>query len=287
MFDTLVLHPTSYSLVEHYVRQPSAAALLTGPPSIGKHQLARSIASVLLGIPLAKLDAQGMYREISSDKPIIDIEQIRQLSAFFALKTTGNQQIRRVVVIPDAERMNLPAQNALLKMLEEPPDDSVILLTSSAPSKLLPTITSRTRTLNLAKPPKRMVYSHFSNNYTDAEIESVFTIARGNIGTMELLLKTQADSNYMGLPELKRILGLNMYDQLLLVETTLKDKAVAKQFTQQLSRIASASLLESSDPAKARQWRRISNASYIAESALAKNANSKLVLTELFLSLRG
>ncbi|MGJ8557570.1 MAG: DNA polymerase III subunit delta', partial [Sulfitobacter geojensis] len=57
---------------------------------------------------------------------------------------------RRVVIIDDADEMNPNAANALLKMLEEPPERAVLLLLSHQPSSLLPTIRSRCRTLRLA-----------------------------------------------------------------------------------------------------------------------------------------
>ena len=57
---------------------------------------------------------------------------------------------RRVVIIDDADEMNPSAANALLKMLEEPPDRAVLLLISHQPARLLPTIRSRCRTLRLS-----------------------------------------------------------------------------------------------------------------------------------------
>jgi DNA polymerase-3 subunit delta' len=71
----------------------------------------------------------------------IRIEQIRQLQerlAFRALEAKA-----KVAILVGAHAMNPPAQNALLKTLEEPPKDTVLILVSSAPDKLLPTIRSR------------------------------------------------------------------------------------------------------------------------------------------------
>jgi len=54
-----------------------------------------------------------------------------------------------VVVVDGVETMNLQAQNAILKVLEEPPARAILLLVSSAPARLLPTIRSRCRRLDL------------------------------------------------------------------------------------------------------------------------------------------
>ena len=70
----------------------------------------------------------------------IKINQIRDIIQFLKLKSkTG-----KVVIIEDADRMNIEASNSLLKTLEEPPKKTLIILTSSNVSKLLPTIVSRT-----------------------------------------------------------------------------------------------------------------------------------------------
>ncbi len=80
----------------------------------------------------------------------IKINQIREIIEFFKTKSpTG-----KVVIIDEAEKMNVEASNALLKTLEEPPEKSMIILISSNPSKLLPTILSRVKKIRF-KPLKK------------------------------------------------------------------------------------------------------------------------------------
>ncbi len=71
----------------------------------------------------------------------IRIEQIRKLQERLAFRAL--EAPHKVALLVTAHAMNQPAQNALLKTLEEPPRDTVIILISSAPDKLLPTIRSR------------------------------------------------------------------------------------------------------------------------------------------------
>lgn len=287
MFDDLLIHPASRELLERYAAAPSQVILLTGPANIGKHIIAQNLAAHMLGVEPAEISGHGMYRELTADKNVINIEQIRNLFQFFALKTTGKGSIRRVVVVPDAELMNQPAQNALLKMLEEPPSDAAILLTSSAPHKLLPTISSRLQTLTLSKPTHNAVEEYLSGKYPVEDIKRAFIMGDGRIGAMLSILNTAEGDAPVSFDEIRRILGLSIFDQLLLVDTTLKDKEVAKMFVDRLEQVSSASLLQTAGNAKAaEQWKRISQASYVAGDALMKNANPKLVLTELMLSLR-
>jgi DNA polymerase-3 subunit delta' len=80
----------------------------------------------------------------------IKIEQVRQLADFMNIST--HRQGLRVVVLYPAEALNMPASNALLKTLEEPPPGTVFLLASNSLDRLLPTILSRCRKLALPMP---------------------------------------------------------------------------------------------------------------------------------------
>ena len=80
----------------------------------------------------------------------IKIEQIRQLADFMNIST--HRQGLRVIVLYPAEALNMPASNALLKMLEEPPPGTVFLLSSNSLDRLLPTILSRCRKFALPMP---------------------------------------------------------------------------------------------------------------------------------------
>ncbi|MGQ3489079.1 DNA polymerase III subunit delta' [Roseovarius pacificus] len=77
----------------------------------------------------------------------IRVSEIRGLASFIHLSAAEGG--RRVVIVDAADEMNTQAANALLKMLEEPPARTVLLLVSHQPSRLLPTIRSRCRELRL------------------------------------------------------------------------------------------------------------------------------------------
>ncbi len=148
--------------------------LISGPPGIGKATLAWHIARFALSggagagealsvdpsSPVFRQTAAGAHpdcrlvrRSINpKSKPPklrteIAVDDIRALNPF--LRRTAAQGGWRVVVIDAADEMNISAANALLKLLEEPPPQALILLISHAPSGLLPTIRSRCRALPL------------------------------------------------------------------------------------------------------------------------------------------
>ena len=78
-------------------------------------------------------------------KTAITVDEVRKLKSFFTLSAADGG--RRVAIIDSADEMNSAAANALLKILEEPPKDTTILLVAHHPSRLLPTIRSRCRVL--------------------------------------------------------------------------------------------------------------------------------------------
>ncbi|TDK49683.1 DNA polymerase III subunit delta' [Antarcticimicrobium luteum] len=157
--------------------------LLTGPRGVGKATLAWRIARFLLATPDAAED--GLFGappppdtlDVEPDHPVahrllagsdpglatitrsvnektgrmrdeIVVDDVRTLNRFFGLSAADGG--RRVVIVDCADEMNVSAANALLKMLEEPPARTTLLLISHRPSGLLPTIRSRCRTLRLA-----------------------------------------------------------------------------------------------------------------------------------------
>ncbi|MBA5638702.1 DNA polymerase III subunit delta' [Duganella sp. LX20W] len=97
-------------------------------------------------------DAETKKSAKSSKAPSkeIKIEQIRNLADFMNIST--HRQGLRVVVLYPAEALNMPASNALLKTLEEPPPGTVFLLASNSLDRLLPTILSRCRKFALPMP---------------------------------------------------------------------------------------------------------------------------------------
>ncbi|UCA09838.1 DNA polymerase III subunit delta' [Aeromonas enteropelogenes] len=131
------------------------AWLLLGDPGLGKEQLAERLARLHLcqqpdrGEPCSHCHSCQLFDkgnhpdlgQLSREGKTIGVEAIRDICN----RLQGSAQLGRgkVVIIPDAERMTESAANALLKTLEEPAGDSLLLLIASQVSRLLPTILSR------------------------------------------------------------------------------------------------------------------------------------------------
>lgn len=128
----LVIHPASQKLLDAYMRAPAHAMLLAGEAGAGLGTVARRIAADLSGSATA-------VTVVEPEKGLISIERIRQLYG----QTKSIQQGKRCFVIDDADTMSHDAQNALLKLLEEPVQSVHFILTTHHDTRLLPTIRSR------------------------------------------------------------------------------------------------------------------------------------------------
>ena len=140
------------------------AYLFVGPEGVGKHTIARALAqavhcSELTGdycgrcVNCASI-IDGNHPDVRSVQPLpgkkeISIQQVRELERELRFRSfTGK---RKIAIVDPADLMNVAAQNALLKTLEEPPDHSLIVLITPNGGGLLPTL--RSRCLRLAFAP--------------------------------------------------------------------------------------------------------------------------------------
>ena len=153
------------------------ALIFSGPKGIGKATMAFRLVRFLLknGVPdraqdslfgdapaevssLSVLPDDPVFRQVASGghpdlmtverqdgKTSVDVESIRKVPPF--LRMTASQGGWRVVMIDDADTMNRNAQNAILKILEEPPDNTVLILVTHRIGTLIPTIRSRCRVI--------------------------------------------------------------------------------------------------------------------------------------------
>jgi len=129
-------------------------------------------------------------------KSVITVDEARKLKNFFSLSAADGG--RRVVIVDAADEMNPNAANALLKLLEEPPERTTIFLISHQPSRLLPTIRSRCRELRCATlSPDDMATAL---NTAGAEIPenaaALATLAGGSVGEALRLINLEGLQTY-------------------------------------------------------------------------------------------
>jgi DNA polymerase-3 subunit delta' len=186
------------------------AWLLAGPRGVGKATFAHAAARRVLaessgppfdlgGIetpddhPIVKLVEAGSHPDmrwlerITNDKGNLNrnikVEQIRELGEFMSM--TAALSPWRVAVIDTVDELEPSGANALLKMLEEPPANTLFFLVSHAPGRLLPTIRSRCRRLdftNLDDDAMTSILEAQSPALTDSQRKRIISMSSGSAG---------------------------------------------------------------------------------------------------------
>lgn len=288
--NSLVLDPATSAEVQRYISNPAQAVLLTGPSGSGKLSLARYMAAEVLKKPAEKLEKYPHYRLISPiDGKAIPIEAIRKLQHFTTLKIPGtagnNDQVVRAVIIESANLMTTEAQNALLKLLEEPPLGTVFILTATSKDAVLPTIYSRTRSIQVVPPSIEDLTQHFASQFPSSAIEKIVVITGGLPGlTYALLEQPESHPLYEATIQARKLLQSTAYERLLLVDTLSKQKQLAIDTVFIIGQMARMALQRSTGPA-AKRWQSILKASYQADKRLGTNTQAKLVLMQLMLEM--
>jgi DNA polymerase-3 subunit delta' len=129
-------------------------------------------------------------------KTVLTVDEIRRTVSFFG--STAAESGWRIAIVDPADDMNPNAANALLKMLEEPPTRSLFLIVSHAPGRLLPTIRSRCRHLDLAPLPAKAIEAAIRSGPEgdDEDIGLAAALADGSLRRAILLVEEDGIATY-------------------------------------------------------------------------------------------
>ena len=180
--------------------------LISGPKGSGKHTLAQLIAASLVcrGTKKPCLTCSACRKALTHNHPdiitvddpekkTVSVELIRASRAdVFVLP---NEAERKVYIFPRAQDIGIPGQNALLKILEEPPEYAVFLLLTDNGEKLLPTVRSRCVELQLQALPAELLISELKKEFPQASQEELSAAAArsgGYLGQAKELLQAGA-----------------------------------------------------------------------------------------------
>lgn len=173
------------ALFEHLLVESalSHAYLFSGPAHIGKRMFARELAARITSVQ----DILEISPADSESKQGIDIDTIRRIKEFCALSPFSGS--KNIVIIDQADSMTEAAQQALLKLLEEPNPSSIIILIATYPEQLLTTIRSRVQDVMFCAHNKSTFLEAMSKEkLSDEQKEFLYYFSLGAIGFVRMLI---------------------------------------------------------------------------------------------------
>lgn len=180
--------------------------LLSGPEGSGKKTLAKLLAAALVCTEAEKpcLHCRNCRKVMDNthpdfitvddpEKKTVSVALVRQARADIYVRPNEGQ--RKIYLFPRAQDMGLEGQNALLKVLEEPPEYGVFLLLTDNPQKLLPTVRSRCTELKMLPLPEEQLSSVLAKEHPELSasvIAAAVSRSGGFLGQARQMLETPA-----------------------------------------------------------------------------------------------
>ena len=132
---------------------------------------------------------------ISSQNNNIEIEKIRSIREFLNLKSYNSK--KKIAIIENAHLMGVDGQNSILKILEEPPKDSIIILVTSFPEMILATIKSRVQKIDFNGVSRKEIEEYLILKGADKkEAEEIGMFSSGKIGKAIELLENKEEKEF-------------------------------------------------------------------------------------------
>ncbi|MGB3009531.1 MAG: AAA family ATPase [Candidatus Saccharimonadales bacterium] len=271
----LVLHNISRRQSEAFVKNPASGLIVHGIDGIGLQSYARAIARSLNSQPGGLLIVEG------EDDKNISIDQIRELYH----QTRSKRDHTLTVIIDDADTLRVEAQNAFLKLLEEPPENVVFIMLTHAPQHLLPTISSRAATIEL-RPISQQQSTDIiraAGIKDSAKSAQLLFLASGRPALLNKLIQDSDffDAQAEVIKQARSIVQGSTYQRLISVKDAMNDRSQALRLVQAIGNIIAHGMRKGSTATPARQLNIVSE----TIEKLETNGNVRLQLLSLALSL--
>ncbi len=245
-----LLHDVSARQLQAAVHAEGSGYLFHGPRMVGKAVAAREMARQLncqgdepTTCRPCRQFAAGTYPDSlilqPEDRPSITIEQVRRLNHALSLRSYSATGVR-VVIIDDAHQLTVEAQNALLKILEEPPAGTRFVLVAEQPEALLTTVRSRLAAIYFAPLPQAAISDWLTSEHgvTPSEAVRLARLAAGAPGLALRLVGDAAEAETLASLEaaIDTALAAPLFDRLLLARRLADDKTNLLELARRLQR---------------------------------------------------
>lgn len=269
--DQLLINPADKTILEALQQDPPHALLLVGPNGIGKRTIA--------GFWAQKITPYIEFVE-PDEKGTIGIDQVRTLYQRTRSRTTQ----RQVIVIDHADSMGVDAQNAFLKLLEEPRDGVSFVLTAQSANALLPTISSRLQVTHIQPVSDDVLKDWLKRQDIKLDglsITQLLFVAQGRPGLAATLINNQPqfDHHKTLMQKAKQLLAATPYERLCLVNDLTRDRSDLIAVLEAMAQMLKLYISKKPDT----RWLKQADGLQDCLAALAQNGNPRAQLTKLFM----
>lgn len=236
----IAINPVSEKIILSTLKKLPQSLLLTGKPGVGLENIGLHIANLLNIRPINILPEKD--EKVDIEKGVLGVEVMRRL--YDSTKTKSSD--KQIYILNHAEKMTLQAQNAFLKLLEEPNDNVFFILLSYSTSKLLPTILSRVEAIDIKPITKKQsleLLKKLKINDDKIYTQALFMAD----GLPDELTKLATDVEYFDvrvtmMSDAKKLLNANVYEKLKIAQKYKDDRAKALVLLLDASKILQATI---------------------------------------------
>jgi DNA polymerase III delta prime subunit len=269
--------------VEAFIERPKSTLLIDcSNDTESGNEIAEHICSKLAvdsHVPIVRLRID--------DKKSIGIDDVRDLQKSMQLKANNNGSYTRFVIIEDAEKLTIEAQNSLLKLIEELPAKTVLIIITSNISKLLETVRSRCFNIPVL-PISKTQANEFGqrNGHDTSKISKAYLLSEGYSSKFESLLKDD-DELYHLVDLAKKFISDSVFERQSFLQTLTSTKSVYtyEQFSNALVLTAKSGMRFASSKDTKNHWKNILQSVMRADEQVGRNVSEKLALLSLSVSI--
>jgi len=286
----MLISKTSKKQIDLFLKDPSNSLVIESNAQESGLEITYDLIKKLLELnDNNDLDNYSYFYKIQKSKTnTIAIDDIRDLIKKLKLKSLNKNLINRVALIINSELMSEESQNSILKLLEEPPKDTVIILLTKSIKSLKPTIISRSAIIKLSKP----TFEEFTKYFTDDELRSdsknKYDLTDGNSDYFNKYLEKSVDlSSAEDIVLIKKFLAASKLDRLLMINDFCSNNLVFENLIFTLRNIIKIGLDNSiqKNSNQTKMWVSYLKAIEMTENGFTSLVNRKLLFTNLCLNM--
>lgn len=284
MTEELILNPITKIQIDAVIKNTNIQSVgISGNPGSGKKHLSEYLAKKALKID--NLSTYPYLVHLDCEEVKVGIEQVREIKKFLELKIPSEKSTSRCIILNNIEFLGEPAQNALLKTIEEPPAGTVIIITVGNKNLLLPTISSRLQWINVKPISSENLRKIPVESKSAEDVKKALILSEGNVGDFLKFVnsETETDSYINAVDYAKTLLKKTRLEKLSSVDAIIKNSDFTiDELMRGLTKIIRTLILNSKDPQQSKVLVKkldlINDTRYLA----GKKLSSKLILTRLF-----